>query len=362
MSTLLRFKAPRRTDEEAAGWLVSIEEGLSAAESTELARWLEADSAHGQALVRVARAWDSFDALGELAEIFPLEQYGHPTRTAWSSLRTAAVVLVSIGVAALGTYWLVGGERGAAREEPASFPSLEARNGGTETPADGTDAVSRSYETAVGEQLSTRLPDGSVITLNTATLLDIEYSAVERLVVLTRGEAIFRVAHEQARPFRVRAGERIVQAVGTVFNVKLTDDLEVTVTEGRVTVGHRAAPQVAPAAVSAPLPLTLDAGSLAVIRGSGDEVRAIEPEQIEANLAWQHGMLMYRGETLAAVLADMSRYTTARFKIADESLRDRRVGGYFRAGDVDGLLLALHESFDIEQRRDGDTIVLTDGR
>ncbi len=362
MSKLLRFKAPRRTDEEAAAWIVSMEEGLSAAESSELARWLEADSAHGQALVRVARAWDSFDALRELAEMFPLEQYGHPKPSAWWPLRAAAVGLVSIAVVALGTYWLVDGERGAGREEPVSFSSLEARNDGAETSADGAGAVSRSYGTAIGEQLSTRLPDGSVITLNTDTLLDVKYSAVERLVVLTRGEAIFRVAHDQARPFRVRAGERVVQAVGTVFNVKLMDDLEVTVTEGRVTVGHPAAPQVARTSVPAPPPLTLDAGNLALIRGSGEEVRSIEPEQIEANLAWQHGMLMYRGETLAAVLADMSRYTTARFRIADASVRDGRVGGYFRAGDADALLLALHESFGIEQRRDGDTIVLTAGR
>jgi transmembrane sensor len=53
------------------------------------------------------------------------------------------------------------------------------------------------------------------------------------------------------------------------------------------------------------------------------------------------------------MLAEVARYTTARFDIEDDSLRDVRVGGYFRAGDVDGLLLALRENFNIESERVG---------
>jgi transmembrane sensor len=48
-----------------------------------------------------------------------------------------------------------------------------------------------------------------------------------------------------------------------------------------------------------------------------------------------------------------------KFSIADDSIRNKRVGGVFRTGDVDGLLLALRESFGIDPRRDGDVIYLS---
>jgi transmembrane sensor len=358
MSKLLPFPGRRHVKETAASWIVRLDEGLTPVERAELAQWIEADPSHGRALVSVARTWDAFDTLGELAQMFPLERYGHERRPArWP--RVAAIVGAA-GAAAIGAYSYVDGIR---QSRPAAEAAAATVLSPTAMDRDVVD-ISSTYETAVGEQLSVRLADASVMTLNTDTLLVVEYSRDQRLVSMRRGEAIFRVEHDPVRPFRVRAGDRVVQAIGTVFNVRLRseDDFEVTVTEGRVAVAHPASGSVTGTAVAARPELTLVAGNLALIRARGEEVRSIEPAQIEASLAWQRGMLIYRGETLADVLADMGRYTNVRFAIADDSLRDRRVGGYFRAGDVDGLLLALHESFGVEQRRDGDTIILTAGR
>jgi transmembrane sensor len=103
----------------------------------------------------------------------------------------------------------------------------------------------------------------------------------------------------------------------------------------------------------------VEAGELAVIDGPDEAVRRIDDLEIEAQLAWQQGMLLFRGSPLEDVLADVSRYTTLKFRIADDSIRMTRVGGYFRAGDVDALLIALRESFGIEPRRVGDEIILT---
>ncbi len=358
MNNLVRFPSRQRANEEAASWLVALDEGLSDAQYRDLEKWIEADPANAEALLRLARAWDALDPLSELAEIFPLERYGQPQRKAWHTWRAAAAVLVVIGIGAALAYTFLPTLRGtetASISTPADASSAAG--------ADAAELESRTYRTAIGERLSTRLADGSEIMLNTDSQLDVEYSATERIVVLNRGEAIFRVARDPARPFGVRVGERVVQAVGTVFNIKRNtqDDVEVTVTEGQVRVMHPAnriagnRPTVVPE-------LTLVAGDLAVLRDFGDQVRRIEPVQIEANLSWQHGTLVYRGETLVDVLADMGRYTTVQFRIDDDSLRDRRVGGYFRAGDVDGLLLALRESFGIELHREGDVVVLTDGR
>lgn len=362
MSNLVRFPDPRLSKDEASLWLVRLEEGLSEEERAELEQWLESDPAHVHLLVRMARAWDALDPLKELAKLFPLDRHGEERRGNRRMFGTAVAALALFGVIGLGIYVAVRSDAGTAVNPVSGLQTAGSQGGPATAPAD-PGSIARDYRTAVGEQLSARLSDGSVITLNTDTLLRVEYAADERRVTLEQGEAIFRVASDPARPFRVHARERIVQAVGTVFNVRLKsqDAIEVLVTEGRVRVGYPV-PAIRGSLPSRSTDLTLAAGDLAVLRSIDERVSAIQPEDIEANLAWQHGMLIYRGETLEAVLADMSRYTTVTFTIADESLRDRQVGGYFRAGDVDGLLLALHESFGIEQRRDGDTVLLTRGR
>jgi transmembrane sensor len=350
MSKLVQLRSPRLVREEAANWLVSLEEGLSPDERVRLEAWLHADPAHRQALIRMAEHWDGFDELAELADILPLNRRSRRDGFALKLVAAAAAVLI---VAAFGLYvvWKRGEHAGvevASTAAPAAgTPSPSAAGAGSQT------SFSRKLQTNVGEQLTVPLADGSVVTLNTNTALDVQYFDAERRITLNRGEAIFSVAHDAARPFRVHAGERVVQAVGTVFNVKLEskDGVRVTVTEGKVKVVDRPA--------AAQPELFVSAGESAVLSDAKAQIRRIESAQIEASQAWQRGVLIYQGETLDTVIADVSRYTNVRFSIADDSIRNKRVGGVFRAGDVDGLLLALRESFGIEPHREGDVIVLT---
>ena len=78
-------------------------------------------------------------------------------------------------------------------------------------------------------------------------------------------------------------------------------------------------------------------------------VQGLDATEIEVQLSWQRGMLVFDGEPLDSVLLEIGRYTTVVFA-PDDSIRNVRVGGYFRAGDIDGLLVALRESFDIDSR------------
>jgi transmembrane sensor len=361
MSKVVRFPDTRKTLEEASLWLVSLEEGLADDERRALEEWLAADPRHGKALVQLANVWGAFDALAELAETFPLHQY-RPRRHRAFVLKVAAAAAVVIAVGALGWHLTSAVMRPSSQSpisvelpEPGStLPQTAAARGG----------ASRSYETAVGEQLSARLPDGSVVTLNTNTLLRVDYSAAVRLVTIERGEASFNVQQDTTRPFRVLARNAVVEALGTIFSVQLAvgERIEVTVSGGRVRV--TAAPKDSAGGSSvAPTPIErgidVQAGQLAVINDPGEVVRSIDPLEIEAKLAWQRGLLIFRGEPLEAVVADVSRYTTVKFTLADESIRSTRVGGYFRTGDVEALLIALRESFGIEAQRIGDEIILT---
>jgi transmembrane sensor len=208
------------------------------------------------------------------------------------------------------------------------------------------------YETSVGEQSTVRLSDGSIVTLNTDSSIEVRYDDTQRAVLLLRGEVYFEVAHDAAHPFRVLAGDRLLEAVGTAFNVRLgpSNDVRMMVTEGKVRVARRVTdallrPSVAPAIV--------DAGSLAVMQEGPMIVQGLDATEIEVQLSWQRGMLVFDGEPLASVLLEIGRYTTVVFA-PDDSIRDVRVGGYFRAGDIDGLLVALRESFDIDSQRIAD--------
>src|SRR5690606_14138235 len=179
----------------------------------------------------------------------------------------------------------------------------------------------------------------------------------ERKVHLVRGEALFTVAPDAARPFRVYAGSRIVEAGGTAFTVHRSryEAVEVVVTEGKGNVlklqegagGDGAGAKREEVAVAAQ-PISLKAGDSAAV-AAGDEpveTKQIEPEEMRARLAWREGMLLFQGDSLQHVVDEVSRYTLVRIE-ADPSVRDIVVRGYFRAGDVDGLLVAMRENFQI---------------
>ena len=96
----------------------------------------------------------------------------------------------------------------------------------------------RTYSTAHGEQIERPLPDGSLLHLNTDSKVTVRYSRRERVVELDRGEALFKVAHDNAqRGFRVAAGNAQVLDVGTQFDIYLKPGaVLVTVVEGIVAV------------------------------------------------------------------------------------------------------------------------------
>jgi transmembrane sensor len=97
---------------------------------------------------------------------------------------------------------------------------------------------------------------------------------------------------------------------------------------------------------------TIGALETALVEPGYQSIRKLEAGELEALVAWQRGMLLFEREPLESVLAEVDRYTTTKFVLADEKLRSVRVSGYFRAGDVDSLLLALRKEFKIDSKRD----------
>lgn len=185
------------------------------------------------------------------------------------------------------------------------------------------------YATELGEQRSVVLSDGSVVQLNTQSRLEVKFTKNSRLVLLTRGEAVFDVAKDAARPFRVNAGFAVTEVLGTRFNVyRQAAQTVVTVVEGGVAVSapHYAGPDGRTAHLTRGHQLAVFANGTVRKNLNADIARAT---------AWMRRRLIFNGDTLAAAVRELNRYNRKHLVIADPKLANRRISGMFDANRPD---------------------------
>jgi transmembrane sensor len=207
-------------------------------------------------------------------------------------------------------------------------------------------ASTEDYTTAVGEQRVVTLADQSAVTLNTASSVRVTYSRGLRRVDLVRGEALFAVAKDPARPFEVHALQGVTTAVGTQFDVRLgTNAATVSVLEGAVTV----------AAGSGSTPVA--AGEV-VDYGSDGQVSAPRPANVTQIRGWLARRIVFSDEPLAQALEDYNRYSTFPIVLADPALGSRHINGVFRIGDEQAFLGALEQGLQLKATRSDTQIVL----
>ena len=221
----------------------------------------------------------------------------------------------------------------------------------------------RDASTETGERSLLVLADGSRITLNTASAVHADYTGRERRVTLVRGEAYFDVAKDPSRPFIVSAGLRQVIAVGTAFDVRLQEHkVKVTLVEGKVRILRVATPIAVDAAPIQSIPaVMLEAGSALVAEdGAADRIEQIDTERATS---WRSGKLVFDGERLVDVVAEMNRYSREKLEIADPALQGRKVSGVFEPTSGEAFAKAL-EAYGIARisRETATTIVLDSPR
>lgn len=360
---IVEFPDRKAIEEEAGAWLIKLDgdSAPSAEELTALREWLKRSPVHREQLGSLADFWGKMNVLTELA--VPL---GHPedrvNRSFVGSWRYAiprigragiamAVIVIGIGVAS--TFWI--------GPEP-----LLSSNG--------------FYATAVGQQQSTTLADGSVVLLNTNTQIKVDYNSEYRNILLLQGEAHFTVAKSAVRPFRVYAGNGRVQAVGTAFSVYLRDNIvDVTVTEGKVELAtvNRSGTNRLPQQGTPPWTAessgsnavvdnglvetlgTINAGESATLQSflvadtvsTTNVIEKVEAREMAKRQSWREGMLTFDGDPLEVVVDEISRYTTLSIEITDPVVRATRIGGRFPIGETDAMFDALEANFGLRVTR-----------
>ena len=350
VSKIYKFAPEPKDDEEllveASEWMAKIDKGLSDEDTEAISIWMSTDPRNKERLFSMARMWDKMDALARLSEVFPRISGAapHPIQQVSRRFAMAASFVVIFVVGAAGA--LINQLSDSSLSEPAS--------------------VAATYETAIGGTSTIELADRSVITLNTNSRATVDFSVRHRIVQLERGELHIDVAHDPTRLLSVVAAGRVVQAVGTSFSVRIDDSqrVEVLVADGRVQIGVRE-PGTADTDPSGPAKETanklLISQAERVVLNSGKEaVEVLAPEEIEVQLSWRSGNLVFRGESLATAVSEVGRYTSVEFVIKNEELRRVRVAGLFKTGDVAGFLSSLEANFDIvHERADDETVLLS---
>jgi transmembrane sensor len=327
---------------EAAEWLATLEEPCSDEQRRAFAAWLKRSNLHVEEFLRLSTLvhqvkrhanWRevNIDALVAQtqcsANVVPLREDRVAARSrrfgSWPALAAAACVLV---VAAWGL---------------ATFLPAAVNSGTT------------LYSTAIGEQRSIALADGSVVELNTQSAVRTRFTATERAVELVNGEAIFRVAKDPQRPFMVISGAARIVAVGTAFNVNArSGGAVVTVLEGRVRVSNRAELTSAAEVLAEPEELEVARGEQATIVPS-QPISRLALLETETVTSWTQRRLVFEDEPLSSVVAEFARYYDAKIiRIADAALGARRITGVFDAGDPGALVQFLENYSDVEIRSD----------
>jgi transmembrane sensor len=223
--------------------------------------------------------------------------------------------------------------------------------------------VSKTYATNAGEMRSLTLEDGSVVELNTRSKLRAHFTENERRVQLLSGEAIFKVAKNPRRPFRVSAGSTDILAVGTEFNVDAHNSRTVvTVLEGRVQVTSNAHPAATPAGTSSSRngPVELVCGEQAVVAEHHPPIRVALADTNRVT-AWTERRLIFDRTTLTDVAAEFARYNDREIRIVGDALAARRITGVFNATDQASLIEFLRLHADVRAREDTRGWVLEPG-
>jgi transmembrane sensor len=323
-----------RIDARAADWIARRNGGLSAAEQAELAAWMAQDPRHAEALAIMEQTWSQLNAprrRGQADRVWHDVETLHRRRAryrrlAWAGLGAAAAIAVMIAVR---TFSPMSPEVAPA---VVNLPAIRA------------------------------LADGSKVALRTGAAIEVDFTAEWRRVRLVRGEAMFSVAHDAARPFVVNSGNVAVRAVGTEFSVaRAADVTAVYVTEGRIAVTRFST--AVESGSETPSPIYAAAGERVLVPALGlaaapPSVTRLSATEIASAVAWRGQRLELSEVPLAEAVRMINRGREVPIVLADADIGRRTVTGVLWADDGDGFVRLLEQGFDLSAERDGKVVRL----
>ncbi|MGC6400301.1 FecR family protein [Sphingomonas sp. FW199] len=300
--------------EQAIAWLARLRADPSADDMDRFEQWYASDPEYADAYDAVLDSWEDTALLADSSahRAAPVFQ-----RQAW---------IKAAQVAAAALLLLIVGNLVYANLKPANLGA-------------GSQIASK-----IGEIRSMTLGDGSRLTLDTDSEVEVRFDSGERRLNLIRGRARFAVAHDRERPFVVHAGQREVIAHGTLFDVDLGNSaVVVTLLQGSVEVRHSAAVGAAKGGR-----LLKPGQQLATSAKAPDKL--VEARVIDGN--WPSGMLSFEDAPLADVVIAANRYGRHAIILRDPALGRLRFTGTFKSGDQNALARLIGRTFALDVSQD----------
>lgn len=308
-----------QTLEAAARWFVRVSAGdMNEHERICWQNWRAADAAHEYAWQQIEQVTRKFESPA-LSSSLQLELLNRPTSPARrKALQHIALLCVLGGV------------------------GVSGYRAGTDTP---------EYSTAKGEQRTLVLQDGSRVTLNTQTAIDVRFTEHERRIILRSGEIYIETAQETQRAFRPLVARSIhgsVTALGTRFTLRSDAHWSyVSLFEGAVDIRNVA---------------SNSRGKLTSLRmAAGNQTRFNERSTANPSALlntgvgyavpyWLNGVLLIDNMSLPDFIAELSRYRPGHIRCASE-LAQLRISGAFPLDNTDAILDSIAASLPVQIQR-----------
>lgn len=308
------MKLTEQTRQEAARWFAAQRRGPMAVEERQAFDHWRADPINQAALNSMHEVWGEVAGIGQLGvEV--------PRRRRWPQWAAAAAGLVAIlGSASL--YFAL----------PISEPEPQHR-----------------VATAVGEQRTTTLPDGSVVSANVVTRLAYDVGQQRRSVALEEGEAAFFVRKDRTRPFVVSAAGYEIEAIGTAFNVRNRGgQVDVAVIEGIVTVRAVTGPFAGQEIRRLEAGRRIALGPVGALAGATIPVSTVQTQSVAE---WRMRTLSYEDVPVSRVVSDLNLYFERPIEISDPALAARHLTIRLQVDDRERALSTLASLLQAQIRR-----------
>lgn len=333
----------------AARWLARDDLDQSP-QREQFAAWLEESEENRDAWTQTHRMWKVFDDADDsdlIAAMARAARKAEPepiAKPVWPQL-----VAASMAIAAVSATLFVGTQQGWF--DRSAKPTQVA----VEQAASLTAVGRADYVTGEGQGSIIDLPDGTRVTLDADSAVDVAFAGNRRDLRLLKGHAFFDVAHDRARPFAVQAGGRVVTVLGTQFDVSLTAAaVRVVLAEGSVSVSS------IPGGAAAPPIKLLPGQAFSAQPGAAGKVSSAD---VSEALAWKQGVVEFRDQPLSEAVGLLNRHTRAQIVIKDPKVAALRVTGVFKTGDIQRFGRSVSQVLPVRMiARDADTYELVSTR
>jgi len=298
----------------AARWFIRMQDAeIDSPERTQFEHWLMQSEMHQAEYASIADAWNGIDSVDELKKLAAAKQANQflnqhkrskKIKNAMAAL-SVCFIFIFAGLFGFEKYqqWL-------------AKPTMQMAS-----------------ESSATQILTQKLEDGSEITLNASTKIQVTYYRHQRHIALLQGEAIFNVTKDTNRPFIVETNTAKIKVLGTRFAVnKLSQLVRVSVDHGSVQVESKAP-------VSS---IILRNGQVAEV--AQDAATGLQTVKLKKNVAADYfkfatGTVVFNQADIVEIADVLSRY--GQRKVTAQGDSTEKISAVLNTKDIDTFINTL---------------------